>query len=190
MLNNLNFKALGRIQIHDADTHELILDETNAVHPQNMALAIAKSFSNDSTGTIFQMAFGNGGSFFNTSNVINYRSPNVRGVDATLYNETYAVQVDSQAAGTPSTNSVVSLASPPPAITALIIVTAYLNSSEPAGQAPSDNITTNPDANFIFDELGLQTRSGLLLTHCIFSPVEKTANRSFLVTYTLTVSVS
>jgi hypothetical protein len=190
MLTNFAIKAHGHIRIVDAVTKELVMDEDNAVHAQNMALALARSFAHDDSGSIFGLGFGNGGTFYNSSNVINYRSPNVIGVDATLYNQTYAVQVDDQAAGTPSTNSVVALPSPAPAVTASIIVTAYLGASEPAGQAVSDNITVDPEADFVFDELGLMTEDGVLLTHCIFSPVEKTANRSFLITYTLTVSVS
>ncbi len=190
MLSKFNIKAHGHVHIKDAVTGEVVMDEDNAVHAQNMALALAQSFAHDTNGCIFTMAFGNGGTFYNSSNVLNYRSPNVIGTDATLYNQTYAVQVDDQAAGSPSTNSVVALASPAPSISALIIVTAYLSASEPAGQAVADNITVDPEAQFVFDEIGLQTEDGRLLTHCIFNPVEKTANRSFMVTYTLTVSVS
>lgn len=190
MLTNFNIKALGHIRIVDAVTNELIRDEDNAVHSQNMALALAQSFAHDTSGTVRQLAFGNGGTFYNSSNVINYRSPNVLGTDATLYNQTYAVQVDDQVGGTPATNSVVALASPAPAVTSMLVITAYLGASEPSGQAIADNITVDPEANFVFDELGLLTAAGSMLTHCVFSPVEKTANRSFLITYTLTVSVS
>lgn len=181
---------LGRVQIRDAETGELIRDEKNAVHAQNIALAMARSFAHDTSGSIFKLGFGNGGTFLNSSSVINFRSPNVIGTDAALYNQTYEVQVDEQAAGTPTTNSVVALASPPPSITSSIIVTANLTAAEPVGQALTDNVTTDPEAAFVFDEIGLMTEDGTLLTHCIFSPVEKTSNRSFLITYTLTVSVS
>jgi hypothetical protein len=36
----------------------------------------------------------------------------------------------------------------------------------------------------------LKAADGSLLTHLVFSPFEKTANRAFLIIYTLTISVS
>ena len=190
MNNNFHILTKGHITIRDAVTNKIVMDEDNAVHAQNMALSISKALGHDNSGCIASLAFGNGGTFYNSSNVINYRSPNVIGTDAGLYKQTYSVKVDDQAAGTPSTNSVVALLSPPPSISSIMIVTAYLSSSEPSGQAVSDNITINPESDFIFDEMGLVSADGSLLTHCVFNPVEKTANRSFLVTYTLTISVS
>lgn len=185
----LGLCAVGRVVIHDAVTGEVMLDKKNAIHPQNMALAIARGLAHDSASNVFSLSFGNGGTFINSSSQINYRSPNTTGT-ADLYNATYTVQVDEQSSGTPSTNSVTSLQSPSPATTSLVVVTAQLAANEPAGQATSDNTTTSTDSAYTFDEIGLKTSDGLLLTHLIFSPIEKTANRAFLVTYTLTVSVS
>ena len=184
-----NCQAIGRVVIHDQATGELLLDKKNAIHPQNMALVIARALARDDNGFISKLCFGNGGTFLNSSGQINYRSPNVIGA-ADLYNMTYSVQVDVQTIGTPPANSVVSLPSPTPATTAMIVVTAQLSASEPAGQAVADNVTTNPESLYTFDEIGLKTEDGLLLSHLVFSPVEKTANRAFLITYTLTVSVS
>jgi hypothetical protein len=186
---DFNCQAIGRVVIHDQATGEMVLDKKNAIHPQNMALVIARALARDDNGYIFNLCFGNGGTFLNSSGQINYRAPNVIGA-ADLYNVTYVVQVDDQSIGTPPANSVVSLPSPTPATTAMIVVTAQLSASEPAGQAPADNITTNTESLFTFDEIGLKTQDGLLLSHLVFSPIEKTANRSFLITYTLTVSVS
>ena len=69
-------------------------------------------------------------------------------------------------------------------------VVAQLGASEPAGQATADNTTVDPNALYVFDELGLKTADGLLLSHLVFSPIEKTSNRAFNITYTLTCSVS
>lgn len=181
--------AIGTVFIHDIDTGEQILKRSNAIHPQNMALVIARALARDDNGYVHKLCFGNGGTFLNSSGQINYRSPNTIGA-ADLYNATYEVQVDEQATGTPASNSVLSMASPTPATTSMVIVTAQLLANEPAGQAVSDNITTNPNAPYVFDEIGLKTADGLLLTHLVFSPIEKTANRAFLITYTITVSVS
>jgi hypothetical protein len=100
------------------------------------------------------------------------------------------VQVDETTSGTPTTNSVVALPSPAPSLTALVVVTAQLSALEPLGQAVADNLTTNPEAAFVFDEIGLQSSDGLLLSHLVFSPIEKTANRAWLITYTITISAS
>src|ERR1017187_6288968 len=165
----------GRVMIRDALTNELIVDKSNAIHPQNMAFVIAKALSRDSNGYIYEMDFGNGGTFYNSSNQIVYRPPNTVGAAATLYNTTYSVQVDEQSVGTPSTNSVVSAPSASPAITSIITITAQLNANEPTGQAAADNVTTDPGALYMFDEVGLRTPAGVLSSHLVFSPFEKTA---------------
>jgi hypothetical protein len=189
MKEKFKVKAIGRVVIRDAETDEIIVDKSNAIHPQHMALVISRALARESNGYIFGLAFGNGGTFLNTANQIVYRPPNTVG-PATLYNQTYFVQVDDQSAGTPSTNSVTSAASTSPAITSIITVIASLNATEPYGQAATDNVTTNPNSAYMFDEMGLQSSDGLLLSHLTFNPFEKTANRAFLVVYTLTVSVS
>jgi hypothetical protein len=135
------------------------------------------------------MSFGNGGTFFNSSSQIVYRSPNVIG-DSDLYNLTYEVQVDEQSTGTPVSNSVTSSSSPSPSITSIVTATALLSAGEPSGQASADNVTTDPESPYVFDEIALKTSDNLLLTHLIFSPIEKTANRAYVINYTLTISVS
>lgn len=189
MKQKFEVSVKGRVTIRDAATGEIVLEKDNAVHPQNMALVIARGLARETNGSIFKLGFGNGGTFFNTGGQIVYRPPNTIGA-ADLYNETYSVQVDEQSVGTPVTNSVTSAPSPNPAITSVVTVTAQLSASEPAGQAVADNITVDPESLYTFDEVGLKTEDDLLLSHLIFSPIEKTANRAFLITYTLTISVS
>ena len=46
---------------------------------------------------------------------------------------------------------------------------------------------TNQNGTFIFDELGLYTATGNLLTHIIFHPIQKSANRQIQVIYTVRV---
>ena len=49
------------------------------------------------------------------------------------------------------------------------------------------------DGNFVFDELGLKSKSadgrnqGLLLSHVVFHPVQKSANRKIQILYTIKV---
>jgi hypothetical protein len=191
MIKNEELKvtASGHVFIQDASSGEVVVDEHNEVHPQNMALIIARALARDSFGSVYRMYFGNGGTFYNSSGSIVYRPPNTIGA-ANLYNPTYYVNVDEQSAGTPESNSVVSSASPSPAITSVVTITAQLNANEPAGQASGDNVTSDPDAPYVFDEVGLKSEDGLLLSHLIFSPFEKTGNRAFRIIYTLTISVS
>ena len=189
MKDKFNVNVIGHAKILDAITQEVMVDQFNAIHPQNMARAISKSLSRGSNAYIYALSFGNGGTFVNSSGQIIYRPPNIVGA-SDLYSPTYTVQVDGQSSGTPPSNSVTSAASANPAITSIVTITAQLNANEPAGQAPADNITTALNAPFMFDEIGLKTPDGLLLSHLVFSPFEKTANRAFLIIYTLTISVS
>jgi len=191
MKEQLQINVNGHMMIRDAETNEIILEKDNAIHPKNIALVIAKALARDTVTSpgVFSLCFGNGGTFFNSSNQIVYRPPNTVGA-ATLYNQTYSVQVDDQSVGTPATNSVNYAPSTSPSITSIVTITAQLNAGEPSGQAVADNITTNPEAPYMFDEVGLKSSDGLLLSHLVFNSLEKTANRAFLIIYTLTISVS
>lgn len=188
----------GHVHIADAKTGEVLLDADNAVHNKNMAIAIARGLSNepvDGLGfgrhQIYSIKLGNGGSAIDSLNLITYLPPNVTGTSADLYNPTYSEVVDEAQASTPSENSVTYQAAPAPDLTAIVICTATIAAGEPSGQDLSDSPPNpDPEAQYAFDELGLFTSDDLLLTHIIFSPILKTANRELVITYTLTISVS
>ena len=77
-----------------------------------------------------------------------------------------------------------------------ILVSCLLDYGEPQGQANFDN---SQDLNglYVFDELGLRGRStdgtvgltstGLLLTHVVFMPVQKSLNRLIQIDYTVRI---
>jgi hypothetical protein len=76
-----------------------------------------------------------------------------------------------------------------------IVVGCLLDYGEPSGQAVFDN-SQNLNGDFVFDELGLfgyvPGANGLgaglpLLTHVIFSPVQKALNRLIQIEYTVRV---
>ena len=74
-----------------------------------------------------------------------------------------------------------------------VITTCTLDYAEPTGQDVVDN-STDMEATYIFDELGLKSKAatlgaGLLLTHVVFHPVQKSANRLIQVVYTLRIRV-
>lgn len=184
--------ATSRIVASYVDNGEVVADFTNAVHPQNMARVIARGLARETNGWIHKMSFGNGGTHINSGLTITYLPPNTVGTNAGLYNKTYEEIIDDANVSVGSGNSCVSSASPTPAITSVVTCTCVIAASEPAGQANSDEVTTDPDSLYTFDELGLFTADStpLMLTHAIFSPIEKTANRAMLINYTLTISVN
>jgi hypothetical protein len=73
-----------------------------------------------------------------------------------------------------------------------IFVTCLLDYGDgnASGQLAFDNATNNTD-NLVFDELGLRSYSptgdGLLLTHVIFHPVQKSLNRLIQIDYTVRI---
>lgn len=187
---NFKTKIKGHVLIKDKNTGEVLCDKFNAVHPQNMAKVLARGLANEPNQQIFQIALGNGGTYIDSPQSIVYNSPNIVGINADLYNTTYTEVVDDGNSGVGIGNSVISQAAPSPDISSLVICTIQLSANEPAGQATTDGVTTNPDSLYTFDELGLKTVDGLLLSHIVFNPIEKNAQRELIISYTLTVSVT
>lgn len=192
----------GHVQIFDNATGELLVDEHNAIHPKNMATAIARGLSNTANYQIFKLKLGNQGTYIDGTQQIVFRTPNTTGDTADLYNPTYVEVVDELDGGVGSGNSVV-FTNIPATTNTRVIVTCVVSSNE-AINNPTDggdgDPSLNPEGAYFFDELGLftkQTDSNLLdgagelmLSHLIFSPIEHTGNRELTIVYTLTISVS
>jgi hypothetical protein len=83
------FNFEGHIKIHDPETKEIFVDKRNAIHYENMSIALADSIGNSGQGFIYEMAFGNGGTSVDPTGIITYLTPNSVGTNATLYNQTY-----------------------------------------------------------------------------------------------------
>ena len=182
----------GHIKIFDPNSQEVFVDKKNAIHYENMSVALAQSLANTNLGYIFQMAFGNGGSSVDPTGVITYLPPNVTGSNADLYNETYAKVVDQNSAlnTDPTRNKMTVLHSSGQVYTD-ILVSCLLDYGEPAGQQAFDN-STNFNGEFVFDELGLKSWEGstddlMLITHVIFHPVQKSLNRQIQIDYTVRI---
>lgn len=186
----LQTKIVGHVLIKDQDGN-VLLDKKNAIHNKNMATAIARGLAHDVYGVVNKIKLGNGGSSINGSNEITYLAPNVTGVNADLYNPTYEEIIDDAVVGAPAENSVTYQVTSDPGTTAIVICSCTISAGEPNGQDTTDSPpNANPDSQFAFDELGLFTEDDRLLTHIIFSPILKTANRELVITYTLTIAVS
>ena len=84
----INSSIEGHVKIWDAETGQVLVDKRNAVHNENLSIALARSIA-DSGGNIYELHFGNGGTVINDLGVITYNAPHITGQDATLYNATY-----------------------------------------------------------------------------------------------------
>jgi hypothetical protein len=185
-------KIEGFVKIFDPVSGEVLIDKKNAIHYENISIAMAQTLANRDLGWIYEMAFGNGGSSVDPTGVITYLPPNVTGQNADLYNETYAKVVDdNSAADTDPANNKLTVLHTTGKVYTDILVSCLLDYGEPAGQQAFDN-STNFNGEFVFDELGLKTWNGSatdlrLITHVIFHPVQKSLNRQIQIDYTLRI---
>ena len=181
----------GHIKIHDPVSKEIYVNKRNAIHYENISIALAESMANSGQGFIYQIAFGNGGTSIDPTGIITYLTPNTSGTNASLYNETYSKVVNNNSSTNldPSRNFIESRHVTGTNYTD-IFVTCLLDYGEPSGQGAYDT-TTSTEATYVFDELGLQSYnsdgSTLLLTHVIFHPVLKSLNRLIQIDYTVRI---
>lgn len=181
----------GHIKILDPESGEIFVNKRNAIHYENMSIALAKSLANSGEGFIYQMAFGNGGTAVDPTGIITYLTPNSSGSNASLYNQTYEKVVDDRSSNNvdPTRNFIETRHVTGTNYTD-VFVTCLLDYGEPNGQSAFDN-TNNNDSYYVFDELGLKSYSAsgdsLLLTHVIFHPVQKSLNRLIQVDYTVRI---
>jgi len=186
----------GFVKIFDPVSGEVFVDKKNAIHYENMSVALAQTLSNRTLaqggGWIYSMAFGNGGSSVDPTGVITYLPPNTTGANADLYNETYFKVVDdNSAADTDVTNNYMEVLHTSGQVYTDILVSCLLDYGEPPGQQAFDN-STNFNGEYVFDELGLKAVNGdttnlRLLTHVIFHPVQKSLNRQIQIDYTVRI---
>jgi hypothetical protein len=189
-------KIEGFVKITDPVSGEVLVDKKNAIHYENISIAMAQTLSNRTSaqggGWIYEMAFGNGGSSVDPTGVITYLPPNITGQNADLYNQTYAKVVDdNSAADTDPANNYMTVIHTTGVPYTDILVTCLLDYGEPAGQQAFDN-STNFNGEYVFDELGLKSWAGsdtelMLITHVIFHPVQKSLNRQIQIEYTLRI---
>ena len=183
----------GHVLIKDAVTGEVLVDKFNAINYENFSISLARTIANRPDSWIQEMCFGNGGATVSEIGTITYLPPNVVGQTAELYNQTYYKVVDDQSPLdlNPQQNYI-STAHIDGTTFTDVIVTCTLDLGEPAGQDAFD--TANKiTGTYVFNELGLKAYSangpnaGRLLTHVIFSPVQKSLNRQIQVVYTIRI---
>jgi hypothetical protein len=185
------FHFEGHIKIFDPETKEVYIDKRNAIHYENMSVAMVQSLSNQGLGTVYQMVFGSGGTIVDPTGLITYLTPNTIGVNSSLYNQTYTKIVDQNATENvdPIRNKM-EVRHISGATYSDILISCLLDYGEPLDQEAFDN-SVDMDGNFVFDELGLRSYNpngdGKLLTHVVFHPVQKSLNRLLQIDYTIRV---
>jgi hypothetical protein len=192
------------ITIKDLDTGKILVEGSNAIHQENMSVALSLALARLSGSFISEMHFGSGAAIIATDGVITYRKPNIVGVGSDLYTPTYFKVVDdSDINRVEGSTDGVTIQHNTGSNYSDVIVTATLANNEPLAvdsiyntfDATSSSLdaTTIYDGEFEFNEIGLKTKgstglnSGNLLTHFIFHPVQKNADQTIQIVYTLRV---
>lgn len=188
-------KMIGHVLIRDGETKEILVNTYNAINYEAMVVAMAEALTHNTAGLISEMHFGNGAANVSGTGTVTYFPPNVTGLNAQLYNDTYYVFVDANdPRDTDPTENFMTVQHLAGTLYADIIVTATLGYGQPSGQQAFDN-ASNTEGLYVFNEMGLKTFSqaggtGTLLTHVIFSPIQKSLNRLIEIEYTLRIQMS
>ncbi len=169
----------------------MCIDKRNAIHYENMSVAMVQSLSNQGQGTVYQMAFGSGGTIVDPTGLITYLTPNTIGVNSSLYNQTYVKVIDQNAIeNSDPARNLMQIRHVSGSTYSDILISCLLDYGEPLEQQAFDN-SVDMNGNFVFDELGLvsynPSGTGKLLTHVVFHPVQKSLNRLLQIDYTIRV---
>lgn len=175
----------GHIKIFDPNTGEVFADKDNAINFEAMSLALASSlgYKGTTTGFVSRMVFGNGGSSIDATGLITYLPPNVTGTTESLYNKTYPLTVAEEPAITASVTHT------SPNLYSDLLISCTIPFGAPANQAAFDNDPTLTNS-YTFDELGLEVDVagvGMLISHVVFHPVQKSLNREIQIDYTIRI---
>lgn len=185
------FHFEGHIKIFDPESGEVFIDKRNAIHYENMSVAMVNAISNQGKGTFYEIVFGTGGTTVDPTGLITYLTPNTIGINTSLYNQTYRKIIDQNAVeNTDPVRNKMEIRHISGATYSDVIISCVLDYGEPDGQEAFDNSQTM-EGNFIFDELGIKSfdpsGTGKLLTHVVFHPVQKSLNRLLQIDYTIRI---
>lgn len=190
---NTGIHIEGHIKIWDPESGSVYINKRNAIHYENMSIALANSLTNNGSGFVYEMVFGNGGTAVDPTGIITYLTPNSTGSNASLYNQQFNKVVNQNSSNnTDPSRNYIEVRHVTGTNYSDIFVTCLLDYGDgnTSGQLAFDNATDNNSA-FVFDELGLKsfssTGNSLLLTHVIFHPVQKSLNRLIQIDYTVRI---
>lgn len=187
----------GHVKIYEYASREdleakvparILLDKRNAVHKENASILLARGITNRIFGSIYSMHFGTGGATIDPTGLIVYASPNTEG-SADLNTPVYFEVVDdTESAPTGNSMAVRHING---TLFSDAEIRCVIDKNEPFGQPGFDNVgaVNLNTSDFTFDEIALKTEDGLLVTHVVFSPILKSANRIIEVVYTIRVRI-
>jgi hypothetical protein len=206
----IGFTAHGWVKITDPKTGEILVEQENAIHLGNLSAAIVMALCSDDKGHIRYMAFGNGGTRITSNGDILYRTPNVsniRKVTDSLYNELFKKEIIFD--GDNEVNPIFSNStySDLKALVTLSEIEAGLTQqvydrADTLNRSTIDGSLTSYDEDAVFDELALYVGSpfisgllsdnneALMITHLIFNPIQKAANRGLQIEYTIRIQLT
>ena len=181
----------GHIKIWDPDSGEVLVRRRNAINFENMSIALASLLANEAgnTGThsVATMRFGNGGTTIDGLGTVTYKATNTNSASGALYNQTFSQSVDEAVTGSADNGTEVSHTAPN--TFSDVVITCTLDFGGVTGEDLTDT-ATNMNGTYVFDELAVYSGNNDLLTHVIFHPVQKSANRKIQVIYTLRIRSS
>ena len=175
----------GHLRIYEKESGKILLDQHNDINAENFSYAIAQSLCGMTEGNIKYIAFGNGGARMTSSNKYIYSVPQTVGRAASLYNETYRKNMID---GSDTDNYMKVTHASGNDYTDVVVHTTLdrdelMNSLGSVGENGSD-LTENT-----FNEIGLITAGGDLITHICFFPIQKTDTSSLIIDYILRVQI-
>lgn len=179
LFDEVNSMFMGHLLITDASTGEVLINKRNAIHYEQMSITLIKALAQKQGGHLYTMAFGNGAATASATGVITYLPPNSTGLGAELYNQTYTKTVYEDN---------LEIRHTPGELYTDLVIRVTLGFGEPAGQRAFDDAISLED-KYTFNEIGLKNFDGELITHVIFSPVQKALSRIIDVCYTLRCSM-
>ena len=172
MIETPNLILKGFLKIYDPITSEVLFDGSNSIHYENFSVALAQCLAGgplnpNNSGLIYSLNFGNGGTTVNSSGIITYNPPNVSGLSAQLYNQTYTKVINNQfSVDLDVNNNFINTSHTTGKAYTDLVVACQLDYGEPSDQLSFDN-SNDIKSKYAFDEMGLFTYNGQLLTHVI-----------------------
>lgn len=209
MLDQANINVDGFVKIWEPDTGVVHLEKHNAVNQEVISYVIAEMLQASVGKYIAEMHFGNGGVIIDTTGNITYKDVELNlqsGFSASLFSPTYFKVVDTSDTvnNDDITKNKVEISHVSGLTYTDLIITCTLDPDQPNADDVGNlvretqaNIDTgNLTGNFVFNELGLKCKgedglnTGHLLSHIVFHPVQKSANRTIQVVYTLRIRIA
>jgi hypothetical protein len=216
MLDKSNHDVYGHLIIKNKITNEVILDKFNAIHFGNLNAAFAKSIAGYSDGFISYMMFGNGGTVISGTEIA-YKAPlvsDIENVNEQMYSPTFLQKVSNGATTIDEYDNLNFVSVPVgQGLNAykdvVTTVTLQYGDNGPTGQDLLNDAGQIGDL-FVFNEISLycgpksalagsKTNDPILiqdftsrvdtamLTHVIFTPIQKAQNVDLEIIYTIRV---